>query len=50
MVEEVGAKHLGDGEDPLGVGDVVEEVVLEKRGEESGALGAAYAAWSAGHG
>ena len=41
VVHEVGAKHLGDGENPLGVADVGDHLVLEEGGELGRALGAA---------
>jgi len=41
MMHEVRAKHLGDGENPLGVADVGDHLVLEEGGELGRALGAA---------
>jgi len=41
MMHKVGAKHLGDGENPLGVADVGDHLVLEEGGELGRALGAA---------
>ncbi len=41
VMHEVGAKELGDGEDPLGVADVGDDLVPEQGGELGGALGAA---------
>jgi hypothetical protein len=40
-MHEVRAKHLGDGEDPLGVTDVGDDLVLEEGGELGSALGPA---------
>jgi len=39
MVEEIGPQHFGYGEDPLGVANVLEELVLQEGGESGGALG-----------
>jgi hypothetical protein len=41
VMHEVRAKHLGDGEDPLGVADVGDDLVLEEGGELGSALGPA---------
>lgn len=41
VMHEVGVKELGDGEDPLGVADVGDDLVLQECCELGGALGAA---------
>ena len=41
VMHEVEAKELGDGEDPLGVSDVGDHLVLEEGRELGGALGPA---------
>jgi hypothetical protein len=40
-MHEVGTEHPGDGEDPLGVADVGDDLVAEEGGEGGGPLGAA---------
>jgi hypothetical protein len=40
MKQEVRPEHLGQGQDPLGVGDVSEDFALEELGENRGPLGA----------
>jgi hypothetical protein len=41
MEKEVGAEHLWQRENPLGVGDVGEDLFLKQRREDDGSLGAA---------
>ena len=41
VMHEVGAKELRDGEDPLGVADIRDHLVLQEGGELGGTLGAA---------
>ena len=41
VMHEAGAKELRDGEDPLGVADIRDHLVLQEGGELGGALGAA---------
>jgi hypothetical protein len=40
MKQEVRPEHLGQGQDPLGVGDVSEDFALKELGENRGPLGA----------
>jgi hypothetical protein len=39
MVEEIRPKHFGYGENPLGMSDVLEELIFEVGGKGGGSLG-----------
>jgi hypothetical protein len=39
MVEEIKPKHFGYGKNPLGMSDILEELIFEVGGEGGGPLG-----------